>query len=126
MNLVAILVRWLTGDVTQALSKAYQAKLEAETQEDKLAAEQRIELLKAKQSILIAEQAHGSTRWIRPAFATIFVIYIAKVVVWDKVLGWGATDPLSPELTEIMMIILSAYFIGRPIEKVVKYLKCFK
>jgi hypothetical protein len=116
-----LLYKWLGGGgisaIGEQLRAAYELKLKAQTDQEKLAAEQRIAELQAQQSILIAEQGNWATRWIRPAFALPFVIYNAKVVVWDKVLGLGVTDPLSADFAQMQMIMIGAYFLGRSIEK---------
>lgn len=115
------ILSWLSGglikSIGQELNEAYKAKLNAQNTESRIEAEKRIATLEAQKAILIAEQQHGLTRWIRPAFALIFWIYLAKVTVWDKVLGLGVTDPLGGNLEEIMMIIVGAYFLARPFEK---------
>jgi len=67
--------------------------------------------------IIIAEQGWWVTAMIRPMIAWPIGIYMWKVIVWDKVLGWGVTDPLSPEFTQWAGIVITAYFIGRPLEK---------
>jgi hypothetical protein len=41
------------------------------------------------------------------------IIYLWKVIVWDKVLGLGATDPIAG-------MIVTAYVGGRSIEKVAR------
>lgn len=106
----------LIKSIGQELNEAYRAKLNAQNTESRIEAEKRIATLEAQKAILIAEQQHGLTRWIRPAFALIFWIYLAKVTVWDKVLGLGVTDPLSGNLEEIMMIIIGGFFLVRPFE----------
>lgn len=61
-------------------------------------------------------QARWYTALPRPLFA--FVIYVWKVVVWDKVLGLGTTDALSTEMSQWAMTILAAYFGGRSLKNV--------
>jgi hypothetical protein len=39
-------------------------------------------------------------------------------VVYDKVLGWGTTDPLDPNMWNVFMAMVVAYFGGRSAEKV--------
>jgi hypothetical protein len=41
--------------------------------------------------VLIAEQGRWWTSLPRALFAYCVVIYFGKVLVWDKVLGWGST-----------------------------------
>jgi hypothetical protein len=89
-----------------------------------LAVEQREREVSAQ--IVVAEQGHWLTRLPRPLFAFAFVIYAWKVVVWDKVLGaWthGVTDPLGGDVARWAMVVLTAYFGGRSLEKVAKILR---
>lgn len=79
-----------------------------------------LEAKKLQSQIIIAEQGWWVTAMIRPLFAWPVAIYVWKVIVWDKVLGLGVTDPLSEELTMWAGVIITAYFIGRPIEKGVR------
>jgi hypothetical protein len=67
---------------------------------------------------VIVEQARWYTALPRPLFAYAFIIYVWKVVVWDKVLGLGVTDVLSGDVAQWAMVVLTAYFGGRSIEKV--------
>ena len=111
------LINILTGSVADKLLEAYELKLNAKTDSDKLKANLLIARLEARQEVLIEEQKHWRTSWVRPGFALSFWIYLAKVIVWDKVLELGTTDPLSPELAEIMFVVLGAYYLARPFEK---------
>src|SRR5262245_47837067 len=58
----------------------------------------------------------------RPLFAVAFIIYVWKVVVWDKVLGLGTTDALTGDVSQWATIVLTAYFGGRSLEKIVRVL----
>jgi len=58
----------------------------------------------------------------RPLFAFAFVIYVWKAGVRDKVLGLGSTDPLTGDMAQWAMIVLTAYFGGRSLEKVARIL----
>ena len=89
----------------------------AETDREKLRAEVTIEQLQARQAILVEETRYAATRWIRPALAAPFAIYIWKIVVWDKVLGLGVTDPLDERMWWVMTVVVGAYFLTRPFEK---------
>jgi hypothetical protein len=84
---------------------------------DQIASSERLAVLQARQAVLIAEQGHWATRLIRPAFAFPFVVYINKLVLWDKVLGLGATDALGSDLTQIMTVIIAAYFVDTAIQR---------
>lgn len=69
-------------------------------------------------SIVIAEQGNWMTRSVRPMFALPFIVFCWKVVVWDKVLGWGTTDPLDPRMWGVFMAVVIAYMGGRSAERV--------
>ena len=119
--MIGRVLSWLAGGgvaaIGKELNRAYQAKLDAKNDHERIEAEKQIAALSARQSVLIAEQGSWMTRWIRPAFALPFIIYNFKIVVWDKVLGLGATDSLSPEFWQLQMIVFGAYFLTRPLEK---------
>ena len=117
------------GPFAKAAVDAYRAKLTAENTSEKITAdlaarelgvEQR-EAELANQAVL-AEQGRWYTALPRPLFAFAFVIYAWKVVVWDKVFGLGTTDPLTGDVAQWAMIVLTAYFGGRSIEKVARIL----
>ena len=119
----------LGGPFAKAALDAYRARLSTENASEKIAAdlaarelavEQREREL-ASQSVL-AEQGRWYTALPRPLFAFAFVIYVWKVVVWDKVLALGSTDPLSGDVAHWATIVLTAYFGGRSIEKVARIL----
>jgi hypothetical protein len=57
---------------------------------------------------------------IRPLAALPVVIYIWKVIVWDKVLALGVTDPITGEVATWAGVIVTTYFGGRTIEKVAR------
>jgi len=129
----AAILGWLGnligGPFAKAAVDAYRAKLSAENTSEKIAAdlatrelavEQREKELAAQ--VVIAEQGRWYTALPRPLFASAFIIYVWKVVVWDKVLGLGTTDPLSGDVAQWAMIVLTAYFGGRSLEKVARIL----
>lgn len=91
----------------------------AQTEQERIKAEVEIATLEAQKQVLLAEQTNPFTRMVRPLWAFAFIIYTWKVVVWDKVLGWGVTDPLDANMWGLMMVIAGAYFISRSAEKVV-------
>ena len=107
----------LVKQVSEDISKAYQAKLEAENDEKRLAAGIVVEELQAHLQLLLKEQNRVLTSWIRPAFAGIAFIYWAKIIVWDTVLGLGVTPMPNSHIEWFAVLIPSAYFILRPSEK---------
>lgn len=105
------------SSIGDQLNRAYQAKLTAQNDHERIAAELDIKQLEARQAVLIAEQGNWVTRWIRPAIALPVVIFLWKVLVYDLVLGLGATDNPSQNVWYVIMTVLGAYFLTRPFEK---------
>jgi hypothetical protein len=119
----------LGGPFAKAAVEAYKDKLAAENTSEKidadlaareLAVEQREAELQTR--VVVAEQGRWYTALPRPLFAFAFIIYVWKVVVWDKVLGLGSTDALSGDVAQWAMVVLTAYFGGRSLEKVARIL----
>jgi hypothetical protein len=131
--MLATLLGWLGsllgGPFAKAAVEAYRAKLSSENASEKIAAdlaarELAIEYRERELAtqVLIAEEGRWYTALPRPLFASAFIIYTWKVVVWDKVLGLGSTPALSGDVGQWAMIVLTAYFGGRSLEKVARIL----
>ncbi len=115
------------GPLVNGLIDGYKAKLAAGNTSEKIAADLAARELSVEQrerelatQVVIAEQGRWYTALPRPLFAFAFIIYVWKVVVWDKVLGLGATEALSGDVAQWVMIVLTAYFGGRSLEKVAR------
>jgi hypothetical protein len=115
------------GPVVTGLINAYKAKLDASNMRDRIAADLAaqeiqadIEARKAASAVIIAEQGRWYTAVIRPLLAFPLIIYLWKVIVWDKVLGLGTTDPITGMVADWMGTIITAYVGGRSIEKVAR------
>lgn len=99
------------SSISNDLKEAYQSKLAAQNDAERIMADERIALLESRKTTILAAQSDPVERWVRVGLAFPFVVYINKLVLWDKVLGLGVTDSLSPELSQILMIVLGGYFI---------------
>lgn len=124
---------FLSGPLLKGALDAYKINQANKNNEDartadlmarELAVEQREAEL--NEQIVISEQGRWYTACVRPLFAAPFIVFLWKVIVWDKVLGaWThtATDNLSPDLWQWGGIVLTAYFAGRSLEKAAAILK---
>ncbi len=99
-----------------ALEGALNARQDAQTEQDRIAADVEIERIQGKIKTHENDNRYWGTRWIRPAFAYPLAFYFAKIVVWDKALGLGTSDPLGGELAVIAVTIVGFFFYGRPKE----------
>lgn len=77
----------------------------------RIALEGELATLEARKDVILKAQSDPFERWVRIGFALPFVLYLWKLVVWDKLLGWGATDNLSDDLWAILYIVLGGYFV---------------
>lgn len=131
--MLATILGWLGnllgGPFAKVAVDAYRARLTAENTSEKIAADLAARALDVEArerelatKLIVAEQGRWYTALPRPLFAGAFIIYVWKVVVWDKVLGLGVTDPLKGAVADWAMIVLAAYFGGRSLEKVARIL----
>jgi len=108
-------MKWITGGgltgIASELRKAKLDQLNAENNETRITAEVTIEQLQARQAALIEGRGAWVSKVVQAAYAAPFVLYNAKVVIWDKVLGWGTTDPLGPFETNLGLIVVGFYFL---------------
>lgn len=117
MTFLKWILSFFGGKAFEAIVNAYKAKLEAGNTQDAKAVELAVEeirgevaLRQSATKLLIAEQGRWYTAIVRPLFALPFVIFIWKVVVYDKVLHLGATDAIDPNMWAVLQTIIISYF----------------
>ncbi len=121
------LLTWLAsllgGPFAKAAVDAYRAKLEAGNNSERIAADlaAREMAVKAERQavdaqVVRAEQGRWFTAIVRPLFALPFIVFNLKIVVWDKVLNMGATDPLSSDMLRLEAVIVAGYFGSLAVE----------
>ena len=122
------LLSFIGGPVIKGLIDAYQAKLKAGNVESKIAADLAAGEIAAQtaetQSITqyrIAELGH----WYEPdkLMGYAVAIYFGKLLVWDKVLGLGSTDPLAGWASITANLVVSFYFAKRGFENVARIIR---
>jgi hypothetical protein len=120
----------LGGPFAKAAVDAYRARLTAENTSEKVAADLAARELAVEQrerelsvQLVVAEQGNWMTRWVRPLWALPFVVYTWKIVIFDKVLALGTTDPLAGFVATLGVTIAGAYFGGRTLENVARIIK---
>lgn len=122
------IISFLGGPVISGLIKAYQAKLDAGTRDNKIAADLAADEIASQtaetQAITqyrIAEIGH----WYEPdkLLGYCVAIYFGKLLIWDKVLGLGTTDPLAGFASVTANLVVSFYFAKRGFENVARIIK---
>ena len=125
---------WMTilsfvgGPIVKGLIDGYKAKLAAGNTSEKIASEtasgemavQTAEI-KAQAEYRIAEIGH----WHEPdkLMGYFVAIYFGKLLIWDKVLGLGVTDPLGGFAATTANLVVMFYFGKRGFENVARILK---
>lgn len=131
-----LILGFLGGPVIKGVIDGYKAKLAAGNTTERIAADlaqRELEVQKAEvqaqAQLKVAEVGHP---WEpEKLFAYILVIYFAKLVLWDKVLGsfvgytenMFRTDPLTGEAIGWAAMVMAFYFGKRGIENVARILK---
>jgi len=131
-NLLAALPSLISGafgtvnNITNAISNEKINARKALTEEDRIAAEERVKTLEARRDVMI-EEGRGSriNMIMRAALAGCVLIVLAKLMVWDKVIGSLAgcsaapkgtcgiftTDQLDDNQWKVIMIVIGFYFL---------------
>lgn len=123
----ALLAKLISGPIISGAIEAYKAKLQAGSNQDNLAADlagKDLELQAKERELNVKQNISDEGRWWTAAPRAIvcwsFAIFVAKVIIWDKVLGWGTTDPLSGMLAQWGGTVMVMWFGGRSAEKVAR------
>lgn len=105
----------LVDPITRIAGKIADARIaavQASTDQEKIKAEERAKALESRRDVMVAEAGSRINAFMRLGFAIPVAVYLAKLFVYDKVLGWGSTDPLSPMLEGIMWTVVGFYCMG--------------
>jgi hypothetical protein len=107
----SILARLGLGAIQYAaaeLGKWSERRENAQTAREKIEAETQIAYWR---NVVETQKNGGLAAYVRLAFAVPVVILVWKLFLWDKVLGWGVTDALSPFYERTALLIMGFYFL---------------
>lgn len=122
------IIGFLGGPVIKGLIDAYQAKLKAGNTSEKIAADlaggeiaAQVQETNAIMAYRTAEIGH----WYEPdkLMGYFVAAYFGKLLVWDKVLGIGVTDPLAGFAATTANLVVSFYFAKRGFENIARIIK---
>jgi uncharacterized protein involved in type VI secretion and phage assembly len=100
------------ANIASEIAKYKTMALSAETDQARIEAEERVKSLEARRDVLIAEGSLSRLNvFMRFALALGPMVYLNKIYLWDKVLGWGRTDPLDDNLWSVVIAVVSFYFL---------------
>ena len=99
------------SEITGSIRQMRKDKLDAQNAEQRIELDKEIAGLENRRAVLIAEAKSNWNVAVRAMFAFPFIVFLNKVIIYDKVLGLGATDDLSRDLWNIMMIVVGFFFV---------------
>jgi hypothetical protein len=122
------LLSFIGGPVVSGLINAYKAKLAAGNTSEKIASETASAEIAAQVSETNAIMQYRTAeigRWYEPdkLMGYFVALYFGKLLVWDKVLGLGTTDPLAGFASVTSNLVVSFYFAKRGFENVARIIK---
>jgi hypothetical protein len=128
----------LGGQITAAISNEKIAVINATTEEERIAAQERVNTLTLRRDTMIAEAA-TSTLNVKMRFLLALgpMSVLLKIFLWDKVIGSIAgcsqaavhtcgifvTDPLDGNLWQVVMVVLGFYFLCETASGIAKIFK---
>lgn len=97
--------------IGKSIADARIAAMQASTDKEKIEQEERIRALEARRAVMEREADGKINQLIRALLAVPVVVFLWKVIIWDKVLALGTTDDLSENLWYVTMMVLGFYYI---------------
>lgn len=122
------IIGFLGGPVIRGLVDAYNAHLKTQSEDVATAANLAGKEIAAQVSettaitqYRIAEIGH----WYQPdkLMGYCVAVYFCKLLIWDKVLGLGITDPLAGFAAVTSNLVVSFYFAKRGFENIARIIK---
>lgn len=112
LGLVPGLFNTVNG-ITTAIANERIAALSATTDQEKIAAEERVNSLQAQRDVLVADSAHSTLDlWMRTIIASGPAFILCKIFFYDE-LGYGETQiPINSPLWTVIMAVVGFYFLS--------------
>lgn len=123
--MLGTILSWLTGGVADRLLEAYQAKLNATNDSERIAAEQRIASLQAQRDLAVTEAGYfwSATRLGRLLFVLPLGLWYAAGI-FDSIFlfDWNVAA-LPPQFWSIAEIIIPALFLSETVQIGVRHFR---
>jgi hypothetical protein len=99
--------------ITTAIANEKIAALNAVTDQQRVASQERINTLQAQRDVLIEDSKHSNLDvWMRTIIASGPAFILCKIFFYDE-LGFGTTDiPNTSNLWNVIMVVLGFYFLA--------------
>lgn len=125
----AKVLSWLaslfTGPLLDKALDGWKAKLAADNDADKIAADLATRELAVQQREIEVQSEYRIAslgRWYEPEklMGYAVAVYVAKLLIYDKVFGLGTTDPLGGWIETTANLIVAFYFGKRTVESALR------
>lgn len=118
----------ITGPILGKALDAYKAKLAAGNDADRIAADLATRELAVQQREIEVQSQYRIAaigHWWEPdkLMGYAVAVYVGKLLIWDKVLGLGVTDPLDGWIDTTASLIVGSYFAKRGFENIARIIK---
>ena len=122
------IIGFIGGPVIRGLLDAYNANLKFKTDDKKIASDLAGQEIAAQTSEIKAQTEYRIAAlgyWYEPdkIMGYCVAVYIAKLLIWDKVLGLGSTDPLGGWIETTANLVVASYFAKRGFENIARIIK---
>lgn len=118
----------IAGPVIKGFIDGYKAKLDSGNTSERIAADlaqRELEVQKRETELQTQYRIASLGMWYEPdkLMGYAVALYFGKLLIWDKVLSLGSTDPLAGWASTTANLIVAFYFGKRGIENVARILK---
>lgn len=122
------IIGFIGGPVIKGLIDAYNAKLKAGNTSEKIASDTaaaEIAAQVAETNSITQYRIAEIGYWYEPdkLMGYFVAVYFGKLLIWDKVLGLGVTDPLAGFASTTANLVVGFYFAKRGFENVARIIK---
>ncbi len=104
--------------IGQQLATAYAQRQNAQTEQARIAADERIRSLEAQRDVVIAASVNDKWWSPRTLMGWSVAIHVFKIIVFDTVLGLGVTPNPGVIVGDIVKVVIGFYFIAKATETV--------
>lgn len=102
--------------VTDAIANERLKQIQAKTDQEKVASEERVKTLEAQRDALVAESNRSKMPiFVQSVIGLAVAFTVTKLLVWDKALNTltdGFTPPLGSDLRWVLMTTIGFYFLS--------------
>lgn len=118
----------LVGPIIGGAVDSYKAKLAAGNDKERMAhdlATRELAVQQREAELQTQLRIAQVGKWYEPEkiMGYAVAVYVCKILIWDKVLGLGTTDPLIGWIEVTANLIVGAYFGKRTFENVARIIK---